>query len=253
MLICDGVLEALHDMNKIFMPQWTGMAVPGRVAGKLAVPLTDDQKAEVTKVLNEDMPGRMATFERALSKSGGPFFCGKKLTICDLAVFVYIGGILDGTHIEGISPSVCDECPLLLALIKRVADLPKVKEWNAKVEALYMCRLLSKVPPPGADEHLAARAVAEWPEWQCASYPGSPSGRFQESRWWEAPGRERAAEERCLVTAGCATLWPDGGGPPVDIAKGDWVTFRRGFQCLWVVHKAIAKRYAYFDKDGHEI
>ena len=65
--------------------------------------------------------------------------------------------------------------------------------------------------------------------------------------------RERAAEERCLVTSGRATLWPEGGAAPVAIAEGDWVTFRRGFQCTWVVHEAIAKRYAYFDAEGREL
>ena len=56
-----------------------------------------------------------------------------------------------------------------------------------------------------------------------------------------------------LVTAGHASLWPEGGGPAVEIARGDWVTFRRGFLCTWVVHEEIAKRYAYFDAAGAEL
>ena len=56
-----------------------------------------------------------------------------------------------------------------------------------------------------------------------------------------------------LVTAGRASLWPEGGGPAVEIARGDWVTFRRGFLCTWVVHEEIAKRYAYFDTAGAEL
>ena len=56
-----------------------------------------------------------------------------------------------------------------------------------------------------------------------------------------------------LVTAGRASLWPEGGGPAVEIARGDWVTFRRGFLCTWVVHEEIAKRYAYFDAAGAEL
>lgn len=100
---------------------------------------------------------------------------------------------------------------------------------------------------------LVARAMDEWPEWTCAAFPASPAGRFQESRWWEAAGREKAAEERCLVTKGRATLWPEGGGLAVEIGQGDWVTFRRGFQGTWVVHEPFAKRYAYFDADGHEL
>lgn len=55
------------------------------------------------------------------------------------------------------------------------------------------------------------------------------------------------------MTAGRATLWPQDGGPPSEIAAGDWATFRRGFLCEWVVHEPIAKRYAYFDEAGEEL
>jgi alpha-ketoglutarate-dependent taurine dioxygenase/uncharacterized cupin superfamily protein len=115
-----------------------------------------------------------------------------------------------------------------------------------------MSALFSKDEPAHA-QRLAARALQAWPEWRCEAYPASAAGRFHESRWWEQSGRERAAEERCLVTAGCATLWPEGGGPPVEIAEGDWATFRRGFLCEWVVHERISKRYAYFDAEGEEL
>lgn len=94
---------------------------------------------------------------------------------------------------------------------------------------------------------LAGRATERWPEWRSAPC------RFQESRWWEASGREQAAEERCLVTEGRASLWPEGGDDAIEIAAGDWVTFKRGFLCEWVVHETIAKKYAYFDAAGAEI
>jgi uncharacterized cupin superfamily protein len=114
---------------------------------------------------------------------------------------------------------------------------------------------------------LASRAMKIWPEWRCDAYPSSPAGKFEEGRWWEASGREAAAEERCLVTSGRASLWPYGeGGPleefrsgadttpaPIQIAAGDWVTFRRGFLCTWVVHEPIAKRYAYYTDEGVEM
>ena len=119
--------------------------------------------------------------------------------------------------------------------------------------ALAMRARLSKVAPPDADA-LARRARAEWPEWSCPAFgEDTPQGRFQESRWWEAPGRELAWEERCLVTAGRASLWPEGGGPPIEIGAGDWVTFKKGFLCTWVVHEAIAKRYAYFGANGEQL
>jgi hypothetical protein len=134
-----------------------------------------------------------------------------------------------------------------------------------------MCmRDLIDVDSRGADAAhaaLASRAMKIWPEWRCDAYPSSPAGKFEEGRWWEAPGREAAAEERCLVTSGRASLWPYGEGglleesrssadatpAPIQIAAGDWVTFRRGFLCTWVVHEPIAKRYAYYTDEGVEM
>ena len=55
------------------------------------------------------------------------------------------------------------------------------------------------------------------------------------------------------MTAGSATLWPQGALPPVHMQAGDWVSFRRGFLCSWVVHEDIAKRYAYFDDTGTQL
>ena len=115
-----------------------------------------------------------------------------------------------------------------------------------------MRALFSAEPPPDADV-LLERARSVWPEWTCPAYPASPSGRFREGLWWEAAGREQAAEERCLVTRGRATLWPLGGGAPYELRAGGWATFRRGFLCTWVVHEPIAKRYAYFDAEGREL
>ena len=50
-----------------------------------------------------------------------------------------------------------------------------------------------------------------------------------------------------------ASVRPHGGGDAVEMKKGDWVTFKRGFLGTWVVHEPIAKRYAYFDADGQEL
>ncbi|EOD30781.1 hypothetical protein EMIHUDRAFT_232377 [Emiliania huxleyi CCMP1516] len=113
-------------------------------------------------------------------------------------------------------------------------------------------------PPCASWEEYGLFACGDWAAKEAKVEEAALSGlaaaqAFRESRWWDAPGREAAAEERCLVTAGRATLWPEGGGPPVEIAKGDWVTFRRGFQCTWVVNEDIAKRYAYFDAEGAEL
>ena len=113
-------------------------------------------------------------------------------------------------------------------------------------------------------------AAAAWPVWSCEAWQPpaggggggggggadgagtepaqAAAGRFQESRWWEA--RPGVGEERCHVFEGRATLLPQGGGAPLEIGAGDWVTFRVGFECEWVVTEPIAKRYAYYCVDG---
>ena len=41
------------------------------------------------KGLNEVwLPYRMGQLERALEKSGGPYFCGARMTVCDLEFYV---------------------------------------------------------------------------------------------------------------------------------------------------------------------
>ena len=91
-------------------------------------------------------------------------------------------------------------------------------------------------------------AAAGWPVWRARDGGANAAGRFQESAWWEA--RPGAAEERCHVLDGRATLRPDGGGAPVEIRGGDWVVFRKGFSCEWIVEEPIRKRYAYSTAAG---
>ncbi|EOD32899.1 hypothetical protein EMIHUDRAFT_230294, partial [Emiliania huxleyi CCMP1516] len=139
------------------------------------------------------------------------------------------------------------------------APLPPVAYVHAQRWQAGITRAPLGLEPPCASwEEYGLFACGDWAAKEAKVEEAALSGlaaaqAFRESRWWDAPGREAAAEERCLVTAGRATLWPEGGGPPVEIAKGDWVTFRRGFQCTWVVNEDIAKRYAYFDAEGAEL
>merc|ERR1712062_483272 len=124
-------------MKRILYPQWYGAAL-GRhpVSSEPLVTLTCEQKEEVARLLNEEiLPHRFAQLEQQLSSSGGLYFCGSQLTICDLSFYVYASGILDGTYASGISPSVLDGCPGLCSLVERVAAHPRVQEWNARSQA----------------------------------------------------------------------------------------------------------------------
>eukprot|EP00747_Dinoflagellata_sp_TGD_P147904 gnl/TRDRNA2_/TRDRNA2_176861_c0_seq2.p1 gnl/TRDRNA2_/TRDRNA2_176861_c0~~gnl/TRDRNA2_/TRDRNA2_176861_c0_seq2.p1 ORF type:complete len:226 (+),score=38.57 gnl/TRDRNA2_/TRDRNA2_176861_c0_seq2:55-732(+) len=135
-LQCDMVEDALADIKARLLPQWYGV-VMGRhpVSGEPLVPMSDEQKVEVERLLNEViLPQRFAQLERLLATSDGPYFCGSRLATCDLSFYVMATGLLDGTYAAGIRPSIFDECPLLRALWKNIGDHSKVKEWNAKHE-----------------------------------------------------------------------------------------------------------------------
>ena len=41
-------------------------------------------------------------------------------------------GILDGTYCAGISARVLEACPALVQLVGRIAQNPRVSEWNAR-------------------------------------------------------------------------------------------------------------------------
>jgi len=105
-LCCDEVQEHLNDIIGLLRPQWYGDAM-GRNprTGELAVPLTDDQKKVVQDKLNTVfLPNCFATLERVLARSGEDYFCGSRITICDLSFYVLAAGLLDGTYCEGVSP-----------------------------------------------------------------------------------------------------------------------------------------------------
>lgn len=134
MLRCDEVEEALVDIRKLLMPQWYGV-IMGRDprTGEKLVPMTDGQKQDVEQTLNENiLPARLAQLERRLNALGGPYFCGGKLTTCDLSFYVFASGVLDGTYAPGVRPCVLDACPDLRKLAQKIAEHPKVREWSEK-------------------------------------------------------------------------------------------------------------------------
>jgi len=132
-LRCDAVEEALVDMKKVLGPAWYN-AVLGRnpLTKEPLVTLPDSMREEVIYHLNNTvLPTRFQQLEQFLASSKGPYFCGDRMTVCDLSLYVYASGILDGTFAAGVQPNVMDNCPGLKALVERVGNHPRVQEWNA--------------------------------------------------------------------------------------------------------------------------
>ena len=59
------------------------------------------------------------------------YFCGSRLTIADLSLYVLASAILDGAWAgNGVEPEVLDECPRLVNIVRLVEAHPRVKAWN---------------------------------------------------------------------------------------------------------------------------
>ena len=79
-------------------------------------------------------------------------------------------------------------------------------------------------------ERLRELNVESWPIWtkEASEFP------------WEYD-----AEETCYVLEGRVTVTPEG-SEPVEIGRGDLVTFPKGMRCTWRVDVPIRKHYSFF-------
>ena len=67
--------------------------------------------------------------------------------------------------------------------------------------------------------------VSNWPVWSCE--PSTFDWSYD-------------ADETCYIIEGEANV--KGGGQEVSFGPGDIVTFPKGLECVWTVHKKIRKR-----------
>ena len=54
------------------------------------------------------------------------------------------------------------------------------------------------------------------------------------------------SNETCYFLEGEVIVTPQGGAP-VNIGKGDLVTFPSGMRCAWDIRRAVRKHYSFFD------
>ena len=128
------VLEAFADIDARLLPQHYG-AVMSRSpsTGKPQVPLSAEQRVEVARRLNADvLPTMLCRVEAVLQATNGPWYCGDRLTICDIVSLSVVDGMSDGSYVPGVERSVFDGCPALLEHAERVRALPAVAQWIAR-------------------------------------------------------------------------------------------------------------------------
>jgi uncharacterized cupin superfamily protein len=84
-----------------------------------------------------------------------------------------------------------------------------------------------KIDRSPKEERLEQMGVSEWPIW--------------EKEVSEFPWRYDT-EETCYFLEGDVVVTPDG-GEPVQMGKGDLVTFPSGMSCTWKIDKGVRKHY----------
>lgn len=80
-----------------------------------------------------------------------------------------------------------------------------------------------------SQERLNQAGVFGWPIWtkEVSEFPWSYD-----------------SQETCLFLEGDVVVTPDG-GEPVEMGKGDFVTFPRGMSCTWKIRKDVKKHYMF--------
>ena len=86
-----------------------------------------------------------------------------------------------------------------------------------------------KVDKTPNEEKLKEMGVFDWPIWtkEASEFPWS----YDES-------------ETCYFLAGDVVVTPEE-GEPVEIGKGDLVTFPKGMTCTWKIRKDVKKHYIF--------
>ena len=88
-----------------------------------------------------------------------------------------------------------------------------------------------KIDHQPGEAQLKELGVADWPIWEkdASEFP------------WQYD-----AAETCYILEGDVVVTPDD-GEPVQMGKGDLVTFPAGMSCRWTIRQAIRKHYRFGD------
>eukprot|EP01091_Cochliopodium_minus_P021194 TRINITY_DN95_c0_g1_i8.p1 TRINITY_DN95_c0_g1~~TRINITY_DN95_c0_g1_i8.p1 ORF type:complete len:225 (+),score=78.55 TRINITY_DN95_c0_g1_i8:62-676(+) len=93
------------------------------------------KKQGIEKINNEVLPHWVNLIEKRIEKYGkGGYSVGDHLTIADLKLYMFFGGVLFGIipPLREFSADSIKSSPRLLEVINKVKDHPKVVEWNKK-------------------------------------------------------------------------------------------------------------------------
>ena len=126
----DEAIGVHEDLARAMMPAlFVGMR-PEALGHAFA---NDEEKVAKVKAMREsfgatDLPKFFGFFSTILEKSGGPFFCGDKVTIADLAILPQVRHLSSGT-LDHVPANVIDSYPTLLKWREAIMEVPQIKEW----------------------------------------------------------------------------------------------------------------------------
>lgn len=120
-LLCDEVAYVVEEAGVKIGPSF-------RMTG-------EEQKAARLALVNGSMPVYLAWLQNQLLAHGGEYFADNRLTVADLKVFVDVQGLNSGRLDHVPSDLVEKVAPALNAHMRRVAELPAVKQYYAKFVA----------------------------------------------------------------------------------------------------------------------
>ncbi len=86
-----------------------------------------------------------------------------------------------------------------------------------------------KVEHNVSEEQLKEKGILDWPIWtkEQSEFPWSYD-----------------SSETCYFLEGDVVVTPEG-GEPVEMGKGDLVTFPKGMSCTWKIRKDVRKHYSF--------
>lgn len=126
----DEVIGVHEDMARAFNPCMYVGIDPAKMGHAFA---DDDAKKAKVKEMREafaadQLPKFMGFYKTLLEKSGGPFFCGDKVTIADLCILPQIRHLQSGI-VDYIPTDCINAFPEIIKWQETLMAVPAIKEW----------------------------------------------------------------------------------------------------------------------------
>ncbi|CAD7700303.1 unnamed protein product [Ostreobium quekettii] len=112
----DEMVLAMHDVVALFTPSILEPDMEKKLEMRIAL-------------VEETLPKWFGMIERRIAGGGKEYCAGDSLSVADLSLYNFVKWMRTGT-LDGVPATIMDAYPATCAVADRVAEHPKVKEWN---------------------------------------------------------------------------------------------------------------------------